>query len=283
MVARFQDAWARQQAAIVGTDPDRFTVATPTDPRHGDKSEAPAPLMMDAPISQGGGELYSDALFENRGHLPQPSLIDRTPVEGQGTPEETGHGYGGCYTPGENIAKLAFYRGRDDGAADKQTRTDTKYRKSDDNFYGLSIDAFRDTPIARMGVGNPALGTTRGINGFSVNDGDSGRPWAWRVNMPSWHLGVYEESKIDRRFEPPSMRRDQMKMIEADIVTIIGDAPPPAKSDTYASPFSALQKFMPKRRKVRGIRRDPGPFDEDQLAMPTPEYVGMGVDGLVVP
>lgn len=281
MVARFQDAWARQQAALVGNDPDRFTVATPTDPAHGDKSEAPPPLMMDAPIAQGGGELYSDAFFENRGPLPQPTLIDKTPVEGQGNPEATGHGYGGCYTPGENIAKLAFYRGRDDGAADKQTQTDTKYRGHDDDFYGLSIDASRDVPIDRMGAGNPVF--VRGINGHPVNDGDSGRPWAWRVNMPSWHLGVYEESKIDRNYSPPTLRRDVMKTTEADIITIIGDAPPPAKSDTYASPFSALQKFMPKRRKVRGIRRDPGPFDEDMLALPTPEYVGMGVDGLVVP
>lgn len=279
---RFQDAWARQQAAVVGNDPDRFTVATPTDAAHGDKTDAPPPLMMDAPTTQGGGEIYSDAIFENRGPLPTSTLIDNTPVS-TGTPEESGHGYGGCTTPGEDIGKLAYYRGRDDGAAKRQTSTDAKYRKSDDNFYGLSIDATSTTPIAEMGLGNPALGTNRGVNGFPENNGDSGRPWAWRVNSPSWHLGVYEESKIQRNYEPTSLRRNVMKTTEADIVTIIGDAPPPAKSDTYASPFSALQKFMPKRRKVRGIRRDPGPFDEDMLAMPPMEYVGVNVDGMVVP
>jgi len=279
--SQFRDTWARSQAAIVGNDPDRFTVATPTDPGHGDSSEAPAPLMMDAPVAQGGGELYSDAFFENRGGIPRSTLVDRTPVEGSGNPEMTGHGYGGSYVPGESIAKLAFYRGRDDGAADRHTRTDTKYRKSDDDFYGLSIDASRDVPLTRMAPGNPVF--IRGINGHPVNDGESGRPWGWSVNQPSWHLGVYEESKINRRFEPPSMHRTVVKPVEADIVTIIGDAPPPDKSDTYASPFSSLQRFMPGRRKVRGIRRDPGPFDEDMQAQNSPEFGGYGVDGLVVP
>lgn len=278
----FQDAWARQQAALVGNDPDRFTVNTPTDPGHGDKSEAPAPLMMDAPQAPGGGEIYFDGYFENRMHLPNPTLIDREPV-GIGTPEQTGHGYGGRFNPGATTAELGFVRGRDMGAADRQTRTDSKYRHFDDDFYGLSIDAYRDVPINRMGPGNPVF--IRGINGHPANDGPSGRPWAWRVNSPSWHLGVYEESKIQRNFQPPTLDRNGTpKVVEADITTIIGDAPPPSKSDVYASPWSALQKFMPKRRRVSGIRRDPGPWDEDMQARnPSPDYAGFNGDNLVVP
>jgi len=238
--------------------------------------------MMDAPISQGGGEIYSDAFFENRGHLPNPTLIDQTPVS-IGTPEQSGHGYGGRFNPGATTAELNFVRGRDDGAAKRQVSDPVKYKNVDDDFYGLAIDASRDTPIARMPAGNPVF--IRGINGHPVNDGDSGRPWAWRVNSPSWHLGVYEESKVQRdRFRAPSMRRNIPKVVEADVTTIIGDAPPPSKSDTYASPFSALQKFMPKRRRVGGIRREPGPWDEDLQAMePTVGSAGFIGDGLVVP
>jgi hypothetical protein len=270
---------------LVGNDPDRFTVATPTDPLHGDmttEADAGSPLLIDAPIAQGGGEIYSDAFFENRGHLPTSTLIDKTPVEGQGNPEATGHGYGGRYNPGATTAELAFMRGRDDGAAKRQTSTDAKYRHSDDDYYGFSVDGYRDTPIARMGAGNPVF--IRGINGHPANDGDSGRPWAWRVNSPSWHLGTYEESKVQRNYRPPTLHRDVVKVTEADIVTIIGDAPPPDKSDTYASPWSSLQKFMPKRRRVGGIRREPGPWDEDlQAKVPSPDYAGFVGDGLVVP
>jgi hypothetical protein len=72
-------------------------------------------------------------------------------------------------------------------------------------------------------------------------------------------------------------------MVEPDIVTIIGDAPPPEKSDVYASPFSSLQKFMPTRRRPRGIRRDPAPWDEDLLAVtPVGVITPLGVDGMVV-
>jgi hypothetical protein len=97
----------------------------------------------------------------------------------------------------------------------------------------------------------------------------------------AWKRGDYEQSFIQRNFRAPSWFHRPVKVTEADIVTIIGDSPPPRKSDTYASPWSALQKFAPKRRKVRGIRRDPGPWDESQQAYEPPIY-GLSADGMTV-
>lgn len=283
-LARYEGAWLRSQADWYG-EQERFTVSKPTDPAHGDKSEAPPPLMMDAPRLQGGGEIVTDAIFEVYDVIADATLIDETPVGGHGTPEATGHGFGGLTTPGADIGSLASRRGTDVGAAKDATSDSPILRKFDENYFSFRTKGMEPPPITQ-GPGDAVL--RRGLNGYPDNDGDGGRPTSWSVQDDidivggTWRRGDYEGSNVQRNFRPPNRRHGEVKMVEADIVTIIGDAPPPDKSDVYASPFSSLAKFMPKRRKVMGIRRDPGPWDEDLQAR-EPSYEGqVSVDGMVV-
>jgi hypothetical protein len=280
---RFTNAWARQQTDWYG-DPDRFTVSSETDPAHGDKGEAPPPLMMDAATAQPGGEIATDVKWENYDHLEPSLTIDEEPVGGQGSPEATGHGYGGITQPGADIGILSAMRGRDRGAAKRKTSSEVTYKLFSDLFFGFFSKGWEPPPITHN-PGNPVF--IRGINSHAVNNGPQARPDAWSVtdeagNTGGWKRGDYEGSAVQRDFSPPYRRVGQVKMVEADIVTIIGDAPPPNQSDTYASPFSSLQKFMPTFRRVRGIRREPGPWDEDLQATDVGVAQPTGADGLVV-
>lgn len=303
MGTRYQDAWLRTQFA---PDPDRFTVETPPDPGHGDKSDATAPvIMMDAPVLQGGGEIFTDSIFENDMPLPVGRQIDETPLNddgtGRSTPEIKGHGYGGIfrplssheptvgddtYAPGYGRGALGSVRGRDVGVDEKVTHEYGRpYRFHNEDFFGVTTEGMNNPPITQD-PGDPVL--RRGLNAYSENDGDGGRTRgnntsSWTVNMPSWKKGIYYQSNVNRDFNPPNRTHGQVRMIRPDIVTIIGDAPPPDDSDKYASPFSSLQKFLPKRRKLTGIRRVPGPWDEEILAnAPDPVFTGMSADGMVV-
>jgi hypothetical protein len=290
---RFSDAWLRSQSDWYGEE-ERFTVSGPTDPAHGDKSEAPPPLMMDASTAQSGGELYTDAVFEEWAPLVASTRIDDTPVNGQGTPADTGHGFGGITRPGEDVGIVGSNRGLDRGAHVRATRTTTTYKFWDDKYFGFFSKGFDPPPITHQ-PGAPVF--IRGINSHPVNNGPQSRPTAWTVtdeadNINGWKRGYYEGSNVERgAFQPVRQIAYDMpgakgthpvKAVEADIVTIIGDAPPPHQSDTYASPFSSLQKFLPKARRVRGIRRDPGPWDEDLQSQDVGVSQPMGADGLVV-
>lgn len=281
--ARYQGAWLRSQQEWY-VDPERFTVDTATDPRHGDKTDAPPPLMMDAPVMPGGGEIATDAYMQEYTGLPVATEIDRTPVQGQGNPEETGHGYGGLTTPGADIKDIAAMRGQDVGAAKRSTSSSPVYQFFNEVFFGYFTKGFEPPPITQ-GMGDAVL--RRGLNGYPDNDGEGGRPTSWNVDNDiaivggTWRRGDYEGSNVDRDFTPPDRRHGEVKMVENDHSTIIGDAPPPAKSDVYASPFSSLQKFMPKRRRVSGVRQDPGAWDEDLMATPTFPVSAPSVDGMV--
>lgn len=283
---RYADAWARQASDWYG-EKERFTVSGPTDPEHGNRADAPPPLMMDAATAQTGGEIVTDVKWENYEHLDPAITIDETPVQGQGVPEESGHGYGGIFEPGADIAHLAAMRGRDLGAAKRATSTTPTYKFFDDLFYGYFTHGWEPPPITHRGS-DPVF--IRGINSHPVNNGPSARVGTWTVEGDGWKRGEYEASNVQRgAFKPtrqipvdlPGGKPHQVKMVEADIVTIIGDAPPPVESDTYASPFSSLQKFMPTRRRVRGLRREPGPWDEDLQAVDVGVAQPTGADGLV--
>ena len=285
--ARYEGAWLRSQANW-HDDPERFTVDKPTDPSHGDRSTAPPPLMMDAPVFQAGGEVYTDSLWENFDFLPPATEIDTTPIQGQGTPEESGHGHGGLFRPGASEAELASYRGQDHGAGRRETRSNTVYQFFNEVFYGVFSKGWEPPPIT-VDAGSPVF--IRGINGHPANNGPGSRPTAWNtdedtaiVGYGAWRRGDYEASVIQRDFTPPDRRHGEIKVVENDIITIIGDAPPPDKSDVYASPFSSLQKFLPKRRTIGALRRDPGPWDEDIIAQqPEAGTIPIGsADGMTV-
>jgi hypothetical protein len=278
-IPRYEGAW-RRQAEQFYPDTDRFTVHTRPDPAHGDMREAPPPLMMDATVQQGGGEIYTDSLWENLDFLPPATLVEDEPVQGQGTPEESGHGYGGLFRPGASPGELGAVRGRDRGSAKRQTSDAPKYRFFNEVFFGFFTKGFEPPPIT-INPGNPVF--TRGRNSHAANNEPQSRPTAWSVVGDGWRRGDYEGSNVQRDFTPPNRRHGQVRMVEPDIVTIIGDAPPPDKPDVYASPFSSLQKFLPKRRRVSGMRRDPGPWDDDLVARPSAVTSSASADGMVVP
>jgi hypothetical protein len=276
--ARYTGVWAAT-AAQVYEDPERFTVNTPPDPTHGDNTDATAPLMMDAPVLPSGGEIHTDVIVEETDGLPAPIFIDDTPVDGQGTAEHAGHGFGGTTRLGVTSGQLAGPRGDDKGAARRATSDSPTYRFFNETFFGYFTKGFEPPPIT-VGINNPVF--IRGINSHPVNNGPQDRPTAWSVEGDGWKRGDYESSNVERDFHPPLRHHREIKYVEPDIVTIIGDAPPPDKSDTYASPFSSLQKFMPKRRRVRGMRRQPGAWDEDLVALPAGEISTGSADGMVV-
>lgn len=276
--ARYTGVWAAQAAQIYEEE-ERFTVNTPPDTGHGDMTDASAPLMMDAPVLPSGGEIHTDVIFEEMHSLPASVWIDDTPIDGQGTPENAGHGFGGSFKPGASEVELSAHRGVDKGAAKRATSTTPTYSFFNETFFGFFTRGFDPPPITQ-GVNNPVF--IRGLNGHPVNNGPQDRPTAWSVEGDGWRRGDYEGSNVDRDFHPPRRHHREIKYVEPDIVTIIGDAPPPDKPDTYASPFSSLQKFMPKRRRVRGQRREPGAWDEDLQALPAGEITIGSADGMVV-
>lgn len=264
-MAKYSDAWLASFQFV--EDPDRFTVHTPPDPGHGDLSEADqATIQTDAPVAAPMGEVFGDFQFENA-HMLRPSdKIDNTPFGGGTGPwnaEQAGHGLGGTTRIGATEAQRAYFRGIDHGAAKRGT-SDTQPHDPHGAFWHEQ----RFTAIAE-GIRTTPLGATsshavyvRGVNSNSANDGDSGRPDAWAVNAPSWKTGRYQWERIDRLFQPPTLTHDNVRFSPNRIVTFIGDTPPPEKSTKYDSPFSSLQKFLPKSLPVGGIRRQPSPWYE---------------------
>lgn len=288
-MAKFSDAWKNNQQFY--PEGERFTVQTPPDPGHGNRDELPnAIVMIDAPVLQSGGELYGDYQFENAMHLPPATEIDKTPVEGHGTAQDRGHGYGGIFallSVALNYGRgyLGAVRGRDLGAPAKATHEYGRpYKFASDYFFGFLLHGF-DAPPITEGPGDKVL--RRGLNAYPENDGDGGRTRAigsgsWRVNSPSWREGWYLGSNVNRDFSPPNRTHDKARMVRPNIVTIVTSAPPPTVSDKYASPFFSLAKFRPKVRKPRGLRRVPGPWDEQVVADSTPSYEIAPADGMVV-
>lgn len=298
---RYEGAWRSKQVSPY-PDEDRFTVQTPPDPGHGDRSELPnAVVMQDAPAGPGvGGEISTDAYWENFKHLPKSDPIDDTPINGTGTGSYRGHGYGGLYTPlsqdepsspdpnrtpGYGRGLLGLMRARSLGAARRATRQNPKYQFWNEKWFTAITEGLRELPI-QLGPADTVL--RRGINGYPENDGDGGRnrgngSHSWKVEDPSWKLGTYMGTNIQRDLTPPNRTHGEVKMVHPHIVTIIGDAPPPDTSDKYSNPFSSLQKFLPKRRRVSGLRRVPGQWDEDIVANAATPTDLPGADGMLVP
>lgn len=298
----FADTWLRSQWE---PDRDRFTVETPPDPGHGSTAEEPnAVVMQDAPIAQGGGEIVSgDVQMEHDFPRAKTVRIDETPV-GHGPPaEKAGHGYGGVFgffdaTEGYGRGILGALRGRDLGADRRATvQVGRPWRFHDDDYFGTETDGMTSTPLAGSPAGNPVL--VRGINAYAANDGDGGRQRpdvesglqsrsSWRVNAPSWKVGRYLGSNVQRgAFHPPIRTHHEVKYGQPDIVTIVGDAPPPTRPTKYDPPWSSLKQFglnVPGRRRP-AMRRQPEPWDEDVVVANTDrgQIGGEVADSMVVP
>lgn len=290
----FKDTWLRSQWS---PDPDRFTVETPPDPEHGDRAEpANAVVMQDAPLLQGGGEIVTDACMEHDFYRSKTVVIDQTPV-GHGPPAgKAGHGYGGWFgffdaTEGYGRGILGALRGRDLGADRRATvQVGRPWRFSDDNYFGTMTAGAHDTPLSDE-TAAPVL--VRGLNAYPANDGPGGRTrgdgtGSWTVNGPSWKPGLYLGSNVQRgAFHPPIRTHRAMKWNQPNIVTVVGDAPPPVRPTKYDSPFGSLQQFglnVPGRRRP-AMRRQPEPWDNEVVTANTDraQVEGQVADSMVVP
>lgn len=131
------------------------------------------------------------------------------------------------------------------------------YQFFNEHWYGVEVEGTAATPITEGA--KPAY--VRGINSADVNN-------------PAWHgyrsaggrylPGVYRWTNINRDFAPPRRQHD-FRYVRPDVVTIIGDAPPPTKPNQYSSPFSSLQRFRSDIKMKPMQRRIPAPFDEDLI------------------
>jgi hypothetical protein len=290
----FKGTWLRQQWQA---DPDRFTVEGAPDPDHGNRDEpSNAVVMQDAPLLQGGGEIVTDACMEQDYPTAKTVVIDETPVGHGPPPQQAGHGYGGWFgfldaTEGYGNGILGALRGRDLGAARRGTvQVGRPWRFWDDTYFGTTTEGADGSPLADEG--GPAV-LVRGLNAYAANNGDGGRTrgngsHSWRVNTPTWKRGLYLGSNVQRgAFHPPIRTHHDMKYNQPNIVTIVGDAPPPARPDKYSSPFGSLQQFglnIPGRRRP-AMRRQPEPWDNEIVTANTDRarIEGQVADSLVVP
>jgi hypothetical protein len=292
--ARYTGLWLAQQAQAY-EEPERFTVEPPPDPAHAASAEAPAEaqVMQRAPIMQGGGEIITDAIIEERDGRPPADTIDRTPTVGPGASDTPP---GGFYRPSDTPPQMALLRGLDLGAPRRATgQRGRPFQFPSEQYFGLSIDGSAAPPITH-GPGDDVL--RRGLNAYPENDGPGGRTrpagpgrtpagragrGSWRGS--GWNLGRYQPlvTNVQRNFKVPNRTHRRFRVVHPDIAAYVGDSPP--ATDRYSSPFSRLQRFGLNFARTRepGMRRSPGPWDEAIVAGAPTVSGGVSVDGLVIP
>lgn len=294
--ARYTGLWLAQQSQSY-EDPDRFTVEPPPDPGHGATADAPDPavVMQSAPTLQGGGEIVTDVVVEERDGRAPADRIDWTPTL---QPEASNTPPGGLFRLSDTPPLMALVRGLNLGAVRREVgQLGRPVQFPNEQYFGLSIKSSGPPPMTREGSDEVLQ---RGINAYPVNSGPGGRVRpstagatpAGRAGRGSWRgsgfkLGCYDPlvTNVQRDFNPPRRTHRRFRIVEPDIITRVGDAPPPDKPDKYASPFSKLQQFGLQVTRTRrpGMRRAPGPWDEAVVASAPTVSGGVSVDGLVVP
>jgi hypothetical protein len=294
--ARYSGLWLQQQEQSY-EDPDRFTVETPPDPAHAWTDDAPpeAVVMQQAPVLQGGGEIVTDATIEERSGRAPADPIDRTPTAGHGAKASPP---GGHFHLSHTSPAMAGVRGDDLGAVRREVgQLGRPYRFPTEQWFGLSIEGSAAPPMTE-GQGDDVL--RRGLNAYPDNLGDGGRTRApgpgrtpaGRAGRGSWRgsgflRGRYAPlvTNVQRHFKVPNRTHRRFRVVQPDVVTYVGDAPPPDRPDKYASPFTKLQQFGLHVARTRrpGMRRAPGPWDEAVVAQAPTVSGGVSVDGLVVP
>jgi hypothetical protein len=290
--ARYTGLWLRGQEQQY-EDPDRFTVEPPPDPGHAYSPDAPpeAVVMQSAPVLQGGGEIVTDVTVEERTGRAPATPIDRTPMFPGAPP-------GGLFRLSDTPPLMGLARGVDDGAPRKETgQLGRPVQFPSEHYYAVRVTG-EDAPPITKGPGDEVL--RRGINAYPDNQGPGNRSRAatpgktpagragrgsWRGS--GWRRGVYEPlvANVNRNFKVPNRTHKRFRVVKPDVVTLVGDAPPPDRPDKYASPFSKLQQFGLQVARTRrpGMRRAPGPWDEAVVAQAPTVSGGVPVDGLVVP
>lgn len=247
--ARYSRAWANMQFA---QDPQHGVLPEP-DPEHRKKGAGDPNPAWNAPVYQDSGQIGTDVLpggVNHEGHDVPPTvpLIDRTP---------TTHVDGGEFSAFNTQYELQEAHNKDRGAALKERYQANAYEFFNERYYDAWLDG-SPAPAITEGV---KAAYVRGINSAEVNNGPSGRTRAWSGR---WRAGRYQYHNVNRNFSPPRRQHDY-RFVQPNVVTHIGDAPPPDKPDTYSSPFSSLQRFIKDIKTKPMARRVPPPFDEDLI------------------
>jgi hypothetical protein len=190
------------------------------------------------------GGVHSEALDPP----PPVPILDRT------TPGPAAGYVGNAYT---DPATLQVAHQYDEGADDKSRYYPDAFQMSHEHYYGVSVDG---SPAPAI-VDNARGAYGRGLSSAPMNNIGNERQRPGRDGVV-WRPGVYQWSNVNRRFTPPRRAHD-FRWLRPDVVTHIGDAPPPVKPDQYSSPFSSLQRFRRDIKTKPMLRRVPPPFDED--------------------
>lgn len=295
---RYTGLWARQQAQAY-EDPDRFTVEPPPDPGHAyDPSAPPEPVVQQqAPVLPGGGEIVTDVTIEEVAGRPPSDPIDHTPAEGDG---HAGHDSppGGNHRLSATPPTLALLRGVDMGAVRREVgQLGRPFQYPSEQYFGVAVDGSQAPPMTQ-GPGDLLL--RRGVNAYPSNNESGGRMrpsgpgrtpagqegrGSWRGS--GWRAGRYQPlvTNVQRHFKVPNRTHRRFRVLQPDVITYVGDAPPPDVDSRYSSPFTKLQRFGLNVGRTRrpGMRRSPGPWDDAQVAAAPTVSAGVPVDGLVVP
>lgn len=232
--------WAAQ-AMVPYADPQHGTLPEP-DPEHNRRENAVQNPAWSAPsYAVGNGAVSADpqapsVIGLEAFSVPMPvQVLDKTP-------------------PGHGVSES---HSADHGATLASDYAPEAYQFFNEHYYSYDLEANGPMPIVTK-AGN-ALPWLRGLNSSPVNnpavDSYAGR---------GWRQGRYIGSNVNRDFTPQRRQHDY-RFVRPDVVTIIGDAPPPVKPTRYGPMHSSLQRFRKDIKSRPMQRRQPPPFDEDML------------------
>jgi hypothetical protein len=266
--ARYEGAWARQQFT---EDADRFTVETGPDPEHRRPGAGDPNPSWNAPVYADVGQFATDVIpggvhTEALDPPPPVRVLDDT------TPGHQAGYVGDAYSqPGTLQAAHAL----DEGAHVRNRYHPDGFQFDHEHYYDLWLDGSHAPAIVDRAQGPYG----RGLTSAPMNNVGNERARPGRSGV-IWRAGRYQWHNINRRFTPPRRAHD-FRWLRPDVVTHIGDAPPPAKPDQYSSPFSSLQRFRTDLKSRPMLRRVPAPFDEDLIydGSNTAPQMPVGYDG----
>jgi hypothetical protein len=253
---------------------DRFTVETGPDPEHQRPGAADPNPSWNAPVYGDVGQFATDVVpggVHSEAHqVPaQVQVLDET------TPGHQAGYVGDAYS---HPATLQAAHRVDEGAHVRNRYHPDAFEFAHEHYYDATVEGSPAPAIVDRAQGPYG----RGLSSAPMNNAGNERDRPGRSGVV-WRPGVYRWHNVNRDFTPPRRAHD-FRWLRPDVVTYIGDAPPPAKPDQYSSPFSSLQRF---RRDIKSrpmLRRVPAPFDEDLIydGSNAAPQLPVGYDGFTV-
>jgi len=250
--ARYEGAWARLQ--LFEEEPDTGVLQYP-DAEHRTPGGGPVNPSTKAPTYADVGQFGTDIVPGGVDHegIDPPAVV---PIMDRTTP---GHAAG--YVGNANTDPLILQEAHDydEGAALRDSFDHRVWENVPEHYYDLTLDG--SPPPAITARITPPYG--RGVNSAPANNAGNERNRPGRTGVVP-RPGVYHWHGVNREFSPPRVAHD-FRWVRPDVVTHIGDAPPPTNPDRYSSPFSSLERFRTDLKSRPMLRRVPAPFDEDLI------------------